>query len=76
MVENLQDELHELEHKQKKSAKLSANIRLYLEGKKCSKTFFKVFVRQKMQNQTISELSTDDNKSKYFSNPKDTFKLC
>ena len=29
-----------------------------------------------MQNQTISELSTDDNKSKYFSNPKDTFKLC
>ena len=75
MVENLQDELHQLEHKQKKGAKLSANIRWDLEGKKCSKTFFKVLVRQKMQNQTISELSTDDNKSKHFSNPKETFKL-
>ena len=76
MVENLQDELHQLEHKQKNGAKLSANIRWDLEGKKCSKTFFKVLVRQKMQNQTISELSTDDNKSKHFSNPKETFKLC
>ena len=34
-------------------------------------TFFKVLERQNMQNQTISELYTDDNKSKYSSNPKD-----
>ena len=27
-----------------------------------------------MQNQTISELYTDDNKSKYSSNPKEIFK--
>ena len=27
-----------------------------------------------MQNQTIFELYTDDNKSKYLSNPKDIFK--
>ena len=45
-----------------------------MESEKCSKTFFKVFERQNLQNQTISEFYTDDNKSKYSSNPKDVFK--
>ena len=49
------------------------NFVLTLEaaGRKCAKTFFKVLERQNMKNQTISELYTDDNKSKYSSNPKD-----
>ena len=34
----------------------------------------KVLERQNMQNQTILELYTDDNKSKYSSNPKDILK--
>ena len=38
------------------------------EGEKCSKTFLKVLARQNIQNQTISELYTDNNKSKYSSN--------
>ena len=71
---NLQDELHQLENKQAKGAKLRANIRQELEGEKCSKTFFKVLERQNMQNQTIFELYTGDNKSKYSSNPKDILK--
>ena len=45
-----------------------------MEGKNCPKTFFKVLERQNMQNQTIFELYTDDNKSKYSSNPKDILK--
>ena len=60
MIENLQDELYQLENKQVKGAKLRANIRWGLEGEKCSKTFFKVLERQNLQNQTISELYTDD----------------
>ena len=71
MIENLQDELYQLENKQAKGTKLRANIRWELEGEKCSKTFFKVLKRQNMQNQAISELYTDDNESKYSSNPKD-----
>ena len=42
MIENLQDEPSQLENKQAKSVKLRANIRWELEGKKCSKTFFKL----------------------------------
>ena len=42
---------------------------------KCPKTFFKVRERENMQNQTIFELCTDDNKSKYPSNPKDILKF-
>ena len=45
-----------------------------MEGEKCPNTFFKVLERQNMKNQTISELYTDDNKSKYSSNPKDILK--
>ena len=74
MIENLLDELYQLENKEAKCAKLRANIRWELEGKKCFKMFFKVLEKQNLQNQTISELYTDDNKSKYSSNPKDIFK--
>ena len=38
-----------------------------LEGEKFPKTFFEVLERQNMKNQTIFELYTDDNKSKYSS---------
>ena len=41
MIENLQDELSQLENKQPKVLNF-ANIRWELEGKKCSKTFFKL----------------------------------
>ena len=51
--------------------KLRANIRQELEGKKCSKTFFKVLERHNIQYQTIFKLYTDDDKSKYPSNPTD-----
>ena len=53
MIEYLQNELYQLENKEAKAAKLCFNIRL--EGKKCSKTFFKVLERQNLQNQTVSE---------------------
>ena len=42
MIENLQDELCQLENKQAKGATLIGNIRQEVEGKKCSKNFFKV----------------------------------
>ena len=74
MIENLKDEVYKLENKQAKGAKILANIRKELEGKKWSKTFFKVLERQNMQNQTTFELYTDGNKSKYSSNPKDILK--
>ena len=56
MIENLQDELYEVKNKQAKSVELRTNIRWELEGKKYSKTFFKVIERQNIQNQTILEL--------------------
>ena len=74
MIENLQDELYQLEKTQAEGDKLRANIRWELEGKKCSKTFFKVLERHNIQYQTIFKLYTDDNKSKYPSNPKDILK--
>ena len=74
IIKNLQDELYQLENKQAKGAKLRAKIKWELEGEKCSKIFFKVLERRNMQNQTISELYTDDNKSKYSSNPTDILK--
>ena len=45
-----------------------------LEGEKFPKTFFEVLERQNMKNQTIFELYTDDNKSKYSSNPMNILK--
>ena len=74
MIQNLKDELYQLENKQPKDVKLCANMRQELEGKKCSKTFVNVLERQRLQNQRIFELYTDENKSKYFSNPKDILK--
>ena len=74
MIKILQDELYTLENKQAKGAKIRANIKWDSEGEKCSKTFFNVLERQKMQNQTIAELYTDDKKTKYSKNPKDILK--
>ena len=74
MIENLQDEIDQLGNKQSKGAKVRANIRWELECEKWSEIFFKVLERQNLQNQTISESYTDDNKSRYSSNPNDIFK--
>ena len=74
LINNLQDELYSLESKQARGSKICANITYDLEGEKCSKIFFKILERQNMQNQTISELYTDDKKSKYSSSPKDILK--
>ena len=49
-------------------------LTLQAGGKKRLKTFFEVIERQNMKNQTIFELYTNDNKSKYFSNPTDILK--
>ena len=70
MIENLQDELSRLVKKQAKSAKLLADIRWKLEGKKCSKTFFKLKDRIK-QCLTYTYWWY---KSKYSSSPKDIIK--
>ena len=43
-------------------------------GQEFPKTFLKVLERQNMKNQTIFELYTDDNKSKYSSNPMNILK--
>ena len=48
-IENLENELNQLKNKQAKGAKLRANIRQELEGKKGPKTFFRVVERQNMQ---------------------------
>ena len=63
MIEKLPDKLYQLENKLEKGAKFRANIRWELKGKKYSKTFFIVLERQNLQNETISELYTDNNKS-------------
>ena len=74
MIENLQVELYQSKNKQAKGVKLRANIRQELEGEKFHETFFKERKRQNMQNQTMFELYTDNNKLKYSSNPKDILK--
>ena len=43
--------------------------------RKMLKIFFKVLERQNLQNQTIFELYTDDNTSKYSINHKEIFKF-
>ena len=62
-----------MESELSKCAKLPANIILELEGKKRSKTYFNVLKRQ-CENQTLSELYTDNKKTKYSSNPSDILK--
>ena len=69
MIENLQDEFCQLENEQAKGATPRAN-----RSWRTKNAFFKVLERQNMQNQTIFELYTDNNKSKYSSNPKDILK--
>ena len=71
LINSLQDELYSLESKQARGARIRANTRWDLEDEKCSKSFFKILERQHMQNQTISELYTDDKKSKVSSNLED-----
>ena len=51
-MKTCKDELYQLENKQAKGAKLGANIRQKVKGKKCSKTSFEVLERQNMLNQT------------------------
>ena len=43
MIEKLQEELHQVESKQSKGAKIGTNIRWELGGEKCSKTFFNIY---------------------------------
>ena len=74
MINNLQGELYSLECKQARGAIIRGNVRWDLEGEKCSKSSFRILERQNMQNQTISELYTDDKKSKFSSNPEDILK--
>ena len=75
MIEMLPDDLYHIENNQAKGAKLHANIRWELEEETCSKTFSKVLERQNLQNETMSGLYADDDKSKYSSNPKDILKF-
>ena len=70
VINNLQDELYSLECKHARGAIIRANVRWDLEGEKCSKSFFRILERQNMQNQTISELYTDDKKSKFLATLK------
>ena len=46
-----------------------------MEGEEYSETFSKVLERQNLQNEAISELYTNDNKSKYSGNLMDIFKF-
>ena len=50
MIENLQDEIYQLENKQKV---LNFVLTLEAGGQNCPKTFLKVLERENMQNQTI-----------------------
>ena len=54
--------LYQLVKKEAKGPKLCSNIKWELEGKKSVKLFFRVIDMQNLQNQTISDLYTDDNK--------------
>ena len=49
-------------------------LTLQAGGEKLPKTFFEVLERQNMENETIFELYTDDNKSKYSNNPMNILK--
>ena len=45
-------------------------------GQKNAPKLYSNYLKDIMQNQTISELYTYDNKSKYSSNPKENFHSC
>ena len=59
MIENLQEKLHQGEIRQSKGAKICASIRWEFQYEKCSKTFWKIFGRQNMQNQTNTKHSSN-----------------
>ena len=61
-------------YKTNKQKVLNFVLTLEAGDKKGPKTFFEVLERQNMENQTIFELYTDENKSKYSGNPKDILK--
>ena len=69
MIEKLKEKLDQFENQQEKVAKLRANIRQELGGKKCSKNFFKALERCKIKQYLNDD--NNDNKSKYSNNPKD-----
>ena len=74
MIENLQDELYQLENKKAKGAKLHANIRTW-KTENAPKSFSKYLKDRKWKiKQYLNYIYTDDNKSKYSSNPKDILK--
>ena len=64
IIRNLWDEFYQLENKQANIL----NVVLISDGKKCSKFFFKVSEKRNIQDQILSELYIDYNKSKHSSN--------
>ena len=71
MTEHFQDKLHQEECKQSKGAKICASIRSEPECEKCSKTFYQIFARQNMQNQTNAKHSI--NSEDIFSTKEDSY---
>ena len=70
MIENFPDELYQLGSEHANRAKIHAYFILRLEGKNAPE-FISMYWEHNMQNQTISELHTDDGKTKCSSNPND-----
>ena len=70
MIENFPDELYQLGSEHANRAKIHAYFILRLEGKNAPE-FISMYWEHNMQNQTISELHTDDKETRYFSNPND-----
>ena len=68
MIENLQNELYQLENKQKV---LNFVLKLEAGGWKMSQSFLQSTWKTEYEKSNNIELYTDDNKSKYSSNPKD-----
>ena len=52
MTDKFVDKLHQEECKQSKGTKTCESIRIELECEKFSKTFYQIFARKNMQNQT------------------------
>ena len=72
-TKNLQDELNQLEKNKQKVPSFMLTL-VVIGGRKMLRIFLKKLERQNMENQTIFELYIDDNKSKYYGNPKGIFK--
>ena len=74
MTENFQDKLHQEQCKQSKGAKICGSIRREFECEKCSKTFYQIFARQNMQNQTNAKHSI--NSENIFKSSKNVLEKC